>query len=177
MWFSALLLLILLGALLACCLPGQPPLYSDLRRSAVKALEAQIHEMGAPSKYQLASNEMSDDDDGEKVATPAISLGLPPFPQVPRRAAKPTPGKRPRVTPFQAKHVAAAQGWRCGCGCIDPADPQRRGHVLDASFEIDHRIPIRFGGAHEPSNWVAVLRNHHQLKSAMESREGARRRR
>ena len=175
MW--ALLVMILLGALLACCLPGQPSLYSDLRESAVKALEAHIHEVGAPGRHQQTSSGVGDDDDGEDATTPAVSLGPAPFPQAPRRAATPTPGKRQRVTPFQAKHVAAAQGWRCGCGCIDPADPQRRGHVLDASFEIDHRIPIRFGGAHDPSNWVAVLRNHHQLKSAMESREGARRRR
>lgn len=177
MWCSALLVVILLGALLACCLPGQPSAYRALRESAVNALEAHIHEMGAPSRSHDASREMSDDDDGDEAETRAASLGPVLFPQGPRRAAKPTPGKRPRVTPFQAKHVAAAQGWRCGCGCVDPADPQRRGYVLDASFEIDHRIPIRFGGAHEPSNWVAVLRSHHQVKSAMESSEGARRRR
>ena len=83
--------------------------------------------------------------------------------------------KRRRVTPFQAKIVAASQDWRCGCGCRDPRDAQGRGYQLDANFEIDHRVPTRWGGKHDKSNWVAVLRAHHAIKSARESSMSARR--
>ena len=90
-------------------------------------------------------------------------------------SAAPTSTKRRRVTPFQAKIVAAAQDWRCGCGCRDPEDARGRGYQLDANFEIDHRIPTRWGGKHDKSNWVAVLRSHHAIKSARESSISARR--
>ena len=90
-------------------------------------------------------------------------------------AAKATP--RRRVTPFQTKQVAASQEWRCGCGCVDPSDPLRRGHLLDETYEIDHRVPTQFSGEHAPSNWVAVLRSHHQAKSAKETQTAAQLRR
>lgn len=175
-----MLVMFLLCALLACCSLGQSPAQRMLRESAVRALEANLHELSAPSRFRgEMSNEMSNEMSDDK-AEPALASSPAPVVvrQGPRRhAGKPAPGKRQRVTPFQAKRVAAAQDWRCGCGCVDRADPQRRGYVLDANFEIDHRIPIRFGGAHDPSNWVAVLRGHHQIKSAAESSEHARRRR
>ena len=176
MWCKALLVMFLLCTLLACCSLGQSPAQHMLRESAVRALEANMHELSARSRFRgEMSNEMSDD---ESEPAPAASPAPVVVRQGPRRhAGKPAPGKRQRVTPFQAKRVAAAQDWRCGCGCVDPADPQRRGYALDATYEVDHRIPIRFGGAHDPSNWVAVLRSHHQIKSAAESSEHARRRR
>ena len=132
--------------------------------------------MSTPGRFRGSSDDVSDEtsDDEPVRATSPEPIA---FRQAPRQAAKPTSGKRQRVTPFQAKRVAAAQGWRCGCGCVDPRDPQRRGYVLDANFEIDHRIPTRWGGAHDPSNWVAVSRSHHQVKSARESSQDARRRR
>ena len=93
----------------------------------------------------------------------------------PQTSAAPASRKRQRVTPFQAKIVAASQDWRCGCGCRDPEDAQGRGYQLDANFEIDHRVPTRWGGRHDKSNWVAVLRAHHAIKSARESSMSARR--
>ena len=95
--------------------------------------------------------------------------------EVSSRPAASTSTKRRRVTPFQAKMVAASQDWRCGCGCRDPEDAQGRGYQLDANFEIDHRVPTRWGGRHDKSNWVAVLRAHHAIKSARESSMSARR--
>ena len=173
------MLLLLLCALIACCAFGQSPAHHALRESAVRALEANIQQLSAPSRFRAGSGDVNDDNDDDE-AEPAPAT-ISPEPVVvrhrPREAARPTSGKRQRVTPFQAKRVAASQGWRCGCGCVDPSDPQRRGYVLDANYEIDHRIPIRFGGAHEESNWVATLRSHHQVKSAAESSEHARRRR
>ena len=76
------------------------------------------------------------------------------------------PQPRHGVTPFQAKRIAAAQDWRCACGCVDPRDPQRRGYLLDASYEIDHKIPLTAGGSNDESNLQALLRTHHQAKSS-----------
>ena len=173
-----MLVFFVLCALLACCCTRQSTDYRALRESAFNALEANMREMAAPSRSRQANRETNNDKHEEQEpASPPLGPTLL-LPQGPLRPAKRTPAtKRQRVTPFQAKHVAAAQGWRCGCGCVGPADPQRRGYVLDAGFEVDHRIPLRFGGNHHPSNWVAVLRSHHQVKSALESQEDARRNR
>ena len=173
MWLVLVVVVFFICVMLAYCLPGDSSAYRQLRESAVRALEAKLDEMSVASRFR-GSDETSDDE---------TAPGRPPSPapvvfrQEPRQVATPVSAKRQRVTPFQAKRVAAAQGWRCGCGCVDPRDPQRRGYVLDANYEIDHRIPTRWGGAHDPSNWVAVLRSHHQVKSARESSEDARRRR
>ncbi len=78
----------------------------------------------------------------------------------------PTAARRRRCTPFQAKRIAAAQEWRCACGCVDPSDPQRRGYLLDASYEIDHIRELAAGGSNDESNLQALLRTHHQAKSS-----------
>ena len=179
MWFQCkvVLFLFLLCALIACCSTSRSSAFKALRVSAVDALESSVLDMGTRGRFDVSDEESEETEDDEEVEPVRISS---PVPTVLRREARPAklaPGKRQRVTPFQAKRIAAAQGWRCGCGCVDPADPQRRGYVLDANFEIDHRIPTRWGGAHDQSNWVAVLRSHHQVKSARESSEDARRRR
>ena len=83
-----------------------------------------------------------------------------------RRDAAPTAARRRRCTPFQAKRIAAAQDWRCACGCVDPSDPQRRGYLLDASYEIDHIRELAAGGSNDESNLQALLRTHHQAKSS-----------
>ncbi len=43
---------------------------------------------------------------------------------------------------------------------------QRRGYLLDASYEIDHIIPLIAGGNNDESNLQALLRTHHQAKSS-----------
>ena len=134
----------------------------SLQQSALRALEGSIQELANPS---LAV------DDDMKPNTTWRSR-----PPVPART-RTNDIQRARVTPYQAKRVAAAQDWRCGCGCVDPRDPERRGFLLDESFEIDHKVPTRFGGAHNPSNWVALLRSHHQAKSALESQLASKRKR
>ena len=81
--------------------------------------------------------------------------------------------KRKRITPYQAKKIAAGQGWRCGCGCVDPKDPERRGFLLDSCYEIDHRVPLSAGGSNEDRNLQAVLRAHHQDKTSAEAADAA----
>ena len=147
-----LLLLLAVALLCAWLAPG-----CELGLSAARALEA--------SALSMTFEQDDLDEVGPASAT------------TPARTQRPEPAqaarRRPRVTPFQAKHVASRQQWRCGCGCVDPNDEQGRGFVLDASYEIDHKVPLRWGGTHDPSNRVAVLRSHHQHKSARESQRAA----
>ena len=176
MWFAlgVLLFFFVVCSLVARFAPHSSD-YQDLRTSALRALQANVWELASPMAAEIAPRAR---------ATVPVASGSPGSPRGERPHAPPgakkttaSPqggaAKRPRVSPFQAKRVAAAQGWRCGCGCVDPHDPHGRGVLLDETFEVDHRVPTRFGGKHDPSNWVAVTRAHHQLKSALESRAAA----
>ncbi len=155
------MLWVLFGLLLACALCSWLLPDSPLARSTARALDASV--------LLLSQDSASDDlpQPRRAVATPPRHL---PQPQTPRpgarRGAAPTAARRKRVTPFQAKRIAAAQDWRCACGCIGPYDPQRRGYLLDASYEIDHRVPLSAGGSNDESNLQALLRIHHQAKSS-----------
>ena len=140
----------------------------SLQKSALRALEGSIRDFIAPSPLD------ADDDEGPNLGGSARQRASAPAASF---TTKNLTDKRARVTPYQAKRVAAAQAWRCGCGCVDPRDPDRRGFLLNSTFEIDHRTPTRFGGAHDASNWVAVLRSHHQMKSALESQAASMRKR
>ena len=164
-----MLFMCFLALLIVCCMISwvfPTTSRNSLQQSALRALEGSIRELASPSldedKYPTRSSGSS-----------PIKRATPPA----KNSASKAVEKRSRVTPYQAKRVAAAQHWRCGCGCVDPRDPDRRGFLLDETFEIDHRVPTRFGGSHDPSNWVAVLRSHHQMKSALESQAASMRNR
>ena len=59
------------------------------------------------------------------------------------------------VTNLQKKVVASKQQWKCGkCNTI-----------LDASYEVDHIIPLYKGGSNETSNLMALCRNCHGKKT------------
>ena len=150
------MLWILLGLLVACALCSWLLPDGTLARSAARALDASV--------LLLSQDTAADDLPQPRRATPPRHL--PQQPSGGTRGAAPTAARRKRVTPFQAKQIAAAQEWRCACGCIDPKDPQRRGFLLDASYEIDHRIPLAEGGSNDESNLQALLRTHHQAKSS-----------
>jgi len=63
------------------------------------------------------------------------------------------------VSETKKKYVASAQSWRCGdCG-----------DKLSAWFEIDHAIRLDRGGSNEVENLVALCRNCHGKKTAMEN--------
>ena len=153
------MLWILLGLLVACALCSWLLPDSALARSAARALDTSVLLLS----QDTASNDLPQP--RRVVATPPRNLPQQPS-QGATRGAAPTAARRKRVTPFQAKKIAAAQGWRCACGCVDPTDPLRRGYLLDESFEIDHRIPLAEGGSNDESNLQALLRTHHQAKSS-----------
>lgn len=72
--------------------------------------------------------------------------------------------KTPRkgFTPKQRREMYERQGGLCGCGCGEP---------LGLSWDGDHRIPLAMGGAHDPSNWIALKPSHHLDKTRQDVRK------
>jgi hypothetical protein len=63
------------------------------------------------------------------------------------------------VSETKKKYVASQQDWKCnGCG-------QR----LNAWFEVDHKVRLEHGGGNEVDNLVALCRECHGKKTAMEN--------
>jgi len=53
------------------------------------------------------------------------------------------------------KYIAADQGWKCNnCAC-----------QLNHTFEVDHKVDLRYGGTNHVSNLVALCRNCHGEKT------------
>lgn len=63
------------------------------------------------------------------------------------------------VSETKKKYVAAQQGWKCG-NC------QKQ---LPAWFEVDHKIRLEHGGSNHIDNLVALCRDCHGEKTAMEN--------
>ena len=61
------------------------------------------------------------------------------------------------VSETKKKYVASQQGWKC-------ADCKS---VLDATFEVDHKIDLQYGGSNHVSNLSALCRNCHGKKGMM----------
>jgi len=59
------------------------------------------------------------------------------------------------VSESKKKYVAANQNWKCG-HCQK---------VLDATYEIDHKIELQHGGTNEVTNLEALCRNCHGKKT------------
>ena len=61
------------------------------------------------------------------------------------------------VSETKKKYVASQQGWKCAyCS-----------NILDATFEVDHKIDLQFGGSNHVNNLAAVCRNCHGKKGMM----------
>ena len=68
-------------------------------------------------------------------------------------------GTKRSVSETKKKFVAAQQHWKCGeCG-----------KQLNAWFEVDHKIRLDNGGTNEVANLVALCRECHGCKTAMEN--------
>jgi len=63
------------------------------------------------------------------------------------------------VSETKKKYVAAQQGWKCD-GCKEQ---------LPAWFEVDHKIRLDSGGSNHIDNLVALCRNCHGKKTALEN--------
>ena len=63
------------------------------------------------------------------------------------------------VSETKKKYVASMQDWKCGeCS-----------KQLNAWFEVDHKIRLEHGGSNEVQNLVAMCRECHGHKTAMEN--------
>lgn len=63
------------------------------------------------------------------------------------------------VSETKKKYVASMQNWKCGeCS-----------KQLNAWFEVDHKVRLEYGGSNEVSNLVALCRECHGKKTAMEN--------
>jgi len=63
------------------------------------------------------------------------------------------------VSETKKKYVASQQGWKCGI-CQEQ---------LNHTFEVDHKRRLEYGGTNDPTNLVALCRNCHGHKTAMEN--------
>jgi|LauGreSBDMM110SN_4_FD.fasta_scaffold00940_2 hypothetical protein len=63
------------------------------------------------------------------------------------------------VSETKKKYVASQQNWKCG-NCQDQ---------LNAWFEVDHKIRLEHGGGNDVANLVALCRECHGKKTAMEN--------
>jgi 5-methylcytosine-specific restriction endonuclease McrA len=63
------------------------------------------------------------------------------------------------VSETKKKFVAANQGWKCG-HCLKQ---------LPAWFEVDHKIRLEYGGTNHVDNLVALCRDCHGAKTAVEN--------
>jgi 5-methylcytosine-specific restriction endonuclease McrA len=63
------------------------------------------------------------------------------------------------VSETKKKYVASMQDWKCGeCG-----------DRLNAWFEVDHKVRLEYGGGNDVQNLVALCRECHGKKTAMEN--------
>lgn len=70
----------------------------------------------------------------------------------------PVTREKRNVTGLMKKKVAADQGWKCGhCGAM-----------LDATYEVDHRLALFQGGSNDMSNLVALCPGCHRTKTVNE---------
>jgi len=68
-------------------------------------------------------------------------------------------GTKRSVSETKKKYVAANQDWKCGdCG-----------NRLNAWFEVDHKIRLEHGGGNDVTNLIALCRDCHGKKTAMEN--------
>ena len=63
------------------------------------------------------------------------------------------------VSETKKKYVASMQDWKCG----------QCKKKLTHTFEIDHKIRLEYGGSNDVTNLVALCRECHGEKTAMEN--------
>jgi len=68
-------------------------------------------------------------------------------------------GTKRSVSETKKKYVASIQNWCCG----------KCNKQLNHTFEIDHKTRLEYGGTNEVDNLIALCRNCHGEKTAMEN--------
>ena len=106
---------------------------------------------GGPTAYGPTSYFGSDPrpaEDGDNLNNPMQSI------QKLKSSGK---GTKRSVSETKKKYVASQQGWKCA-GCKS---------VLDATFEVDHKVDLQYGGTNQVNNLHALCRNCHGKKGMM----------
>ena len=70
----------------------------------------------------------------------------------------PTKNKKRNVSESKKKYIASNQQWKC----------KKCNSILDATYEIDHIIPLYKGGDNELANLEALCRNCHGNKTLLD---------
>ena len=162
LWF-----LLMLIAAVAICSWLSPP-GSSLNRSAQQALDSTAAQLS-----QASGDEDEDNDNrcrklAKRVAARPLSApgsfhgSGPKLSGTGATRQNRTATRRKRITPFQAKRVAAKQRWRCAmCG-----------ELLQEDFEVDHVIPLHRGGSFDNNieSLQALHKRCHMLKNSIEQR-------
>ncbi len=73
--------------------------------------------------------------------------------------------KRRYLSASEKAKVIARQRNKCACGC---------GYeLIIGQIDFDHELALQFGGTNDLSNFVALIRKHHKLKSNDENTKRA----
>jgi len=67
------------------------------------------------------------------------------------------PGSKRCVSETKKKYVAAQQAWKCG-HCHEQ---------LSSTFEVDHKVDLRYGGTNHVNNLIALCRECHGKKTQL----------
>lgn len=65
--------------------------------------------------------------------------------------------KRRYLSASEKSRVIARQNGHCACEC--------RGDLVVGSIDFDHVLDLQFGGTNDLSNYCALIRKHHKIKS------------
>lgn len=65
--------------------------------------------------------------------------------------------KRRYLNPSEKARVLSRQRDICACGC--------RGGLVVGQIEFDHIVDLQFGGTNDLSNFCALIKKHHKIKS------------
>jgi len=68
-------------------------------------------------------------------------------------------GTKRSVSETKKKYVASMQNWKCG----------KCNQQLNHTFEIDHKVRLEYDGSNNVDNLIALCRNCHGEKTAMEN--------
>ncbi len=79
-------------------------------------------------------------------------------PQMKRMMNSGSNSNKRSVSETKKKYVASQQNWKC-MGCNSQ---------LDATFEVDHKTDLQFGGSNHVTNLFAVCRNCHGKKGLLQ---------
>jgi hypothetical protein len=148
-------------AKLACMCAGALIFYLSMRTSPIHSQQMMIHlynAMGGKRSIPWSPEAMR----AVAPVTDFTSMATSPPAPVPVPYTAPTGGTKATkrcVSETKKKFVAARQNWTCDV-CHK---------MLTHTYEIDHRTRLEFGGSNDADNLVALCRECHGQKTAMEN--------